>query len=127
MFLLSTVKLLLASFDFLLNTARFLARSHGFLKILFFTFSDAICSPPRIRTASNIWKGSGYVQPGTDEKIVLPGGTGNNALFWPFFGAKSGRHRQRSSHRHLRTRWLKNVTSMSDLSAIPMTIHSGKV
>ena len=95
--------------------------------IIFFTFSDAICSPPRIRTASNIWKGSGYVQPGTDEKIVLPGGTGNNALFWPFFGAKSGRHRQRSSHRHLRTRWLKNVTSMSDLSAIPMTIHSGKV
>ena len=95
-----------------------------------FLISDAICSPPRIRTNSSIWKGSGYIQPGTEEKVILPGGSlgsGNgNALFWPFFGAKSGRHRQRSSHRHLRTRWLKNVTCMPDLSAISMTIHTGK-
>ena len=96
----------------------------SFQIIVILFFSDAICSPPRIRTASTIWKGSGYIQPGPKEKIVLPG----NALFWPFFGAKSCRNqRQRSSHRHLRTRWLKSVTCMPDLSAIPLTIHSDLV
>lgn len=98
------------------------------IEVLTIVSPDAICSPPRIRTNSSIWKGSGYIQPGTEEKVILPGGSlgsGNgNALFWPFFGAKSGRHRQRSSHRHLRTRWLKNVTCMPDLSAISMTIHT---
>ena len=95
------------------------------IEVLTIVTADAICAPPKVGANSNRWKGSSFILPPSHASSLanlnLPPKLAVN--FWPFFGAKSNRN-QRINVRQLRTRWLKSVAKMEDLTSVELNVNS---